>query len=42
MPIPWLSRKRCVMSGIEWLLDTNMVIGMLKGHDAAIALAVDD
>ncbi|MBF0620496.1 MAG: type II toxin-antitoxin system VapC family toxin [Magnetococcales bacterium] len=27
------------MSGIEWLLDTNMVIGLLKGHDTAIALA---
>ena len=27
------------MSGIEWLLDTNMVIGLLKGHDAAIKLA---
>lgn len=27
------------MSGIEWLLDTNMVIGLLKGHDAAIELA---
>ncbi|HAT50256.1 MAG: type II toxin-antitoxin system VapC family toxin [Nitrospirae bacterium] len=27
------------MSGIEWLLDTNVVIGLLKGYDAAIALA---
>jgi predicted nucleic acid-binding protein len=27
------------MSGIEFLLDTNMVIGLLKGHAAAIALA---
>ena len=27
------------MSGIEFLLDTNMVIGLLKGHTAAIALA---
>jgi len=27
------------MSGIEFLLDTNMVIGLLKGQAAAIALA---
>jgi hypothetical protein len=27
------------MNGIEWLLDTNMVIGLLKGHGPAIALA---
>jgi hypothetical protein len=27
------------MSGIEYLLDTNMVIGLLKGHAAAITLA---
>lgn len=27
------------MNGIEWLLDTNMVIGLLKGHAPAIALA---
>ncbi|MBF0176781.1 MAG: hypothetical protein HQL63_08040 [Magnetococcales bacterium] len=27
------------MSGIDWLLDTNLVIGLLKGHDAAMALA---
>lgn len=27
------------MNGIEWLLDTNMVIGLLKGHAAAMALA---
>lgn len=27
------------MSGIEFLLDTNMVIGLLKGHAAAITLA---
>ena len=27
------------MSGIEHLLDTNMVIGLLKGHEAAVALA---
>ncbi len=27
------------MSGIEFLLDTNMVIGLLKGHGPAIALA---
>ena len=27
------------MSGIEFLLDTNMVIGVLKGHAPAIALA---
>jgi hypothetical protein len=27
------------MSGIEFLLDTNMVIGLLKGHVAAVALA---
>lgn len=27
------------MSGIEFLLDTNMVIGLLKGHAPAIALA---
>ena len=27
------------MSGIKWLLDTNMVIGLLQGHDAAVALA---
>lgn len=27
------------MSGIDWLLDTNLVIGLLKGHAAAMALA---
>ena len=27
------------MTGTEWLLDTNMVIGLLKGHAPAIALA---
>mgnify|MGYP000904743998 FL=1 len=27
------------MSGIEFLLDTNVVIGLLKGHAPAIALA---
>lgn len=27
------------MSGIEYLLDTNMVIGLLKGQAPAIALA---
>lgn len=27
------------MNGIDWLLDTNMVIGLLKGHAPAIALA---
>lgn len=27
------------MNGIEWLLDTNMVIGLLKGHAPAIGLA---
>jgi hypothetical protein len=27
------------MSGIEYLLDTNIVIGLLKGHAPAIALA---
>ncbi len=27
------------MSGIEWLLDTNMVIGLLKAHVPAVNLA---
>lgn len=27
------------MSGIEFLLDTNMVIGLLKGHIPAVTLA---
>ncbi len=27
------------MSGIEFLLDTNAVIGLLKGHEATTALA---
>lgn len=27
------------MSGIEFLLDSNMVIGLLKGHGPAVALA---
>ena len=27
------------MSGIDHLLDTNVVIGLLKGHDAAVGLA---
>lgn len=27
------------MNGIEFLLDTNMVIGLIKGHISAIALA---
>ncbi len=26
------------MNGIDWLLDTNVVIGLLKGHPAAIDL----
>lgn len=29
------------MSGIEFLLDTNVVIGLLKGAEAAVALARD-
>lgn len=27
------------MNGIEWLLDTNIVVGLLKGQAAAVALA---
>ncbi|MBF0309997.1 MAG: type II toxin-antitoxin system VapC family toxin [Magnetococcales bacterium] len=27
------------MSGIDWLLDTSLVIGLLKGQDAAMVLA---
>lgn len=27
------------MNGIEWLLDTNIVVGLLKGQIAAVALA---
>ncbi|MBF0461088.1 MAG: type II toxin-antitoxin system VapC family toxin [Magnetococcales bacterium] len=27
------------MSGIEWLLDTNMVLGLLKGHPPALVMA---
>lgn len=27
------------MSGPKWLLDTNVVIGLLKGHETAIRLA---
>ena len=27
------------MSGVEHLLDTNVVIGLLKGHEASLALA---
>jgi predicted nucleic acid-binding protein len=27
------------MSGVKWLLDTNVVIGLLKKQPAAIALA---
>ncbi|MBF0588300.1 MAG: hypothetical protein HQL53_04155 [Magnetococcales bacterium] len=27
------------MSGSEWLLDTSMVIGLLKGREAAVELA---
>lgn len=27
------------MNGIEWLLDTNIVLGLLKGQAAAVALA---
>lgn len=27
------------MSGPEWLIDTNVVIGLLKGHEPAIRLA---
>lgn len=29
------------MSGIEYLLDTNMVIGLLKAHAPAVTLAED-
>ena len=25
------------MNGVEFLLDTNVVIGLLKGHDAAVS-----
>ena len=35
----WQFNSKCAMSGIEFLLDTNMVIGLLKGHAPAIALA---
>ncbi|MBF0175429.1 MAG: type II toxin-antitoxin system VapC family toxin [Magnetococcales bacterium] len=27
------------MNGVNWLLDTNLVIGLLKGHADAVALA---
>ena len=27
------------MSGPEWLIDTNVVIGLLKGHEPAVRLA---
>ena len=36
-PLPF--NERCAMSGINWLLDTNVVIGLLKQQAAAIALA---
>jgi hypothetical protein len=39
MMIRWPFNKRCAMSGVEFLLDTTMVIGLLKGHAAAVALA---
>ena len=29
------------MSGANWLLDTNVVIGLLKGHKPAVDLAED-
>jgi predicted nucleic acid-binding protein len=29
------------MSGPEWLIDTNVVIGLLKGHEPAVRLAED-
>ncbi len=35
-PLPF--NERCAMNGINWLLDTNVVIGLLKQHPAAIAL----
>ena len=27
------------MSGVEFLLDTNIVIGLLKGHEPAVSVA---
>jgi hypothetical protein len=27
------------MNGVEFLLDTNVVIGLLKGHEAATSIA---
>ncbi|MBF0426767.1 MAG: hypothetical protein HQL66_13210 [Magnetococcales bacterium] len=27
------------MNGVDWLLDINLVIGLLKKHDTAVALA---
>lgn len=39
MKTPLSFNERCAMSGISWLLDTNVVIGLLKQQPAAIALA---
>lgn len=38
MVIPLRSKGNCVMSGVDLLLDTNVVIGLLKDNPAALAL----
>jgi len=38
MPIQWKFNESYVMNGTEWLLDTNVVIGLLKQQTAAIDL----
>ena len=35
----WPLSTPYVMTGIEFLLDTNMVIGLLKGYGPAVTLA---
>lgn len=38
MKTPLKFSERCAMSGTKWLLDTNVVIGLLKQQAAAISL----
>ncbi len=38
MATQWLSKESCVVSGIKFLLDTNVIIGLLKNTPATSEL----
>lgn len=42
MATPLPSKERCVVSGIKFLIDTNVIIGLLKNTPAALKLVQDN